>query len=296
MKKITSQKYEQIFKLFIGANLLSDKERRRVFRGLSLIVDQMGIDVTQWSSQAVRDLYIQGTEEAIKQLVENNLKVSVTYNFQKIHRQSMEALIDETDNFLAQALQGVTKTGKLIVSQATLKKIFETVARGQITGASIREMRKEIEARLKKDGLTAVISKNGNKLDLRNYAETLARTEMTKAYNTGHINRMMESGQDLVQVSDHHRECQLCRPWENRILSITGKTKGYPTVDEAEKAGLLHPNCRHSMTPIKMNNFLRNSKVWDTRKQKFVEFGSYAQDKQDLKALLEKNDDIMSEI
>ena len=28
------------------------------------------------------------------------------------------------------------------------------------------------------------------------------------------INRVLENGYDLVQVSDHVGECELCRPWE----------------------------------------------------------------------------------
>ena len=35
-------------------------------------------------------------------------------------------------------------------------------------------------------------------------------------------------------------------PWQGKVLSITGKTKGYPTLEEAKAAGLFHPNCRHA--------------------------------------------------
>lgn len=36
-----------------------------------------------------------------------------------------------------------------------------------------------------------------------------------------------------------------CRPWERRVLSLTGKTEGYPTVEAARAAGLYHNNCTH---------------------------------------------------
>jgi hypothetical protein len=32
------------------------------------------------------------------------------------------------------------------------------------------------------------------------------------------------------------------------VLSISGKTKGYPTFAEAKVAGLMHPNCRHTVS------------------------------------------------
>lgn len=32
---------------------------------------------------------------------------------------------------------------------------------------------------------------------------------------------------------------------DGKVLSLTGETPGYPTMDEAKAAGLFHPNCRH---------------------------------------------------
>jgi hypothetical protein len=49
-----------------------------------------------------------------------------------------------------------------------------------------------------------------------------------------------------VKVSTHRGACELCQPWQGKILSITGKTKGYPTLEEAKAAGLFHPRCRHA--------------------------------------------------
>lgn len=52
----------------------------------------------------------------------------------------------------------------------------------------------------------------------------------------------------MMIVSDAFEECPICRPWERRVLSISG-APGYPSVDEARAAGLFHGNCRHSMAP-----------------------------------------------
>lgn len=45
-------------------------------------------------------------------------------------------------------------------------------------------------------------------------------------------------------------DCRLCFPWEGRILSLTGKTEGFPTYEEARKAGCFHPNCVHTLDPV----------------------------------------------
>jgi hypothetical protein len=74
----------------------------------------------------------------------------------------------------------------------------------------------------------------------------VARTTTAEAHLQGTANRLVEQGHDLIKVSTHRGACPLCEPWQGKILSITGKTEGYPTLEEAKAAGLFHPNCRHA--------------------------------------------------
>jgi len=67
-----------------------------------------------------------------------------------------------------------------------------------------------------------------------------------QAHLEGTANRLVEQGHDLIKVSTHRGACELCQPWQGKILSITGKTKGYPTLEEAKAAKLFHPRCRHA--------------------------------------------------
>lgn len=54
---------------------------------------------------------------------------------------------------------------------------------------------------------------------------------------------------DLVEVTGTPLcECDVCAKYYGQILSLTGATKGYTTVDEAREEGLFHPNCRHYYT------------------------------------------------
>jgi hypothetical protein len=81
---------------------------------------------------------------------------------------------------------------------------------------------------------------------MRTYAEMVARTSTMEAHLQGTTNRLLEHGHDLVKVSKHANPCKKCVPWEGKVLSITGKTSGYKTLDEARESGLFHPNCRHA--------------------------------------------------
>ena len=84
------------------------------------------------------------------------------------------------------------------------------------------------------------------------YSEMLIRTKAVEARSTGMMNRIVENDYDLVQVSSHGAT-DVCGKWEGEILSVTGNTPGYKTVQMATDDGLFHPNCRHAMNVIVSN-------------------------------------------
>lgn len=84
---------------------------------------------------------------------------------------------------------------------------------------------------------------------LADYAELVARTTSAEAFRQGATNQILEtmsSYGDLVQINGHTKfPNSPCIPFENAILSLTGKTEGYMTIKEAKAQGLFHPNCIH---------------------------------------------------
>ena len=81
---------------------------------------------------------------------------------------------------------------------------------------------------------------------LRGYANTHGDNE---AVQRGKEKRVAHR-EELVIVSSHGQfhggGCDLCKPFDGNVLSLTGATEGYTTPDEAEAEGLFHPNCRHT--------------------------------------------------
>jgi len=96
-------------------------------------------------------------------------------------------------------------------------------------------------------GITGFVDSAGRNWELSSYIEMAIRTATGHASLQGHIDRQVELGYDLVKVSSHNGSCPICAPWAGKVLSITGKTKGYPTLEEAKLAGLFHPNCKHTI-------------------------------------------------
>lgn len=86
-------------------------------------------------------------------------------------------------------------------------------------------------------------------VDLKSYAELVARTTSAEAYRTGEETTILDTFDnkgDLVQVIGHSSfPNSPCIPFEDAFLSLRGITKGYTTIDEAKAQGLFHPNCIH---------------------------------------------------
>ena len=103
-------------------------------------------------------------------------------------------------------------------------------------------------------GIDAITYADGKKVNIASYAEMALRTANHRAYLMAEGKKRQEMGLYLVVVSAHATACELCVPWQGKILIddvYGGGTKevgNYPLLSEAMEAGLLHPNCRHNLS------------------------------------------------
>lgn len=96
-------------------------------------------------------------------------------------------------------------------------------------------------------GITGFRDKAGRNWSLRSYTEMATRSTSGQAAIEGAVQRLQDNDYDLVIVSFHGDSCPLCAPWEGEILSLSGHSDEYPSLDEAIAEGLFHPNCGHSL-------------------------------------------------
>ena len=101
--------------------------------------------------------------------------------------------------------------------------------------------------RMAKQGITGFVDKAGRNWGMDTYAEMAVRTATQRASIDAHVDKLRRLGQNLVKVSDAYGECSLCRPWEGKVLSISGDDdpEAVATISQATDAGLFHPGCRH---------------------------------------------------
>lgn len=109
-------------------------------------------------------------------------------------------------------------------------------------------------------GINCIQYKNGRLVNIASYAEMALRTAAHRATLLGEGKKRAEFGVYTVVVSAHANTCELCLPWQGKVLIddvFSGLDKEsaikllqeskYPLLSSAIEAGLLHPNCRHSL-------------------------------------------------
>lgn len=147
----------------------------------------------------------------------------------------------------------------------------ETVAQASapaLLGMQTRlQLAQTVWDRLLAQGVTGFVDRAGRNWELASYVEMATRTVLAQAATQAHLDQLQAQGVGLVIVSDAPQECALCRPWEGKVLAIAGPPGPRTvqaehgihdgvmvdvhiagTVAEAIAAGLMHPNCRHSLS------------------------------------------------
>ncbi|MEV8055162.1 phage minor capsid protein [Streptomyces antimycoticus] len=177
--------------------------------------------------------------------------------------QAVDRLAAETIETVTATHRGVLRAVedgyRQVVAAATAAPLLGTETRRQATQQAM--------TRFADRGISSFRDRAGRRWALTSYAEMAVRTSVARAATEAHMTTLAAVGVDLVVVSNSPRECPLCRPWERAVLSIGGpdgartvdvehavedgrmvRVNVAGSLDEARRAGLQHPNCRHSVS------------------------------------------------
>lgn len=113
-------------------------------------------------------------------------------------------------------------------------------------------------------GLTSFTDRAGRRWGMDTYVEMVLRTGVNRAQNEGRMRGYQAYGVTLLHCSQHLGADDHCQPFQNKILSTDGQTGPrrmvdpatgrevtvdvYSTLQSAVARGLLHVNCRHTLT------------------------------------------------
>jgi hypothetical protein len=96
------------------------------------------------------------------------------------------------------------------------------------------------------------IDRAGRKWKRGNYFNMVNRTVSAQVSRDAYNDTLTDEGRDLVQIigplsSNSH---DACIKWVGRVVSLTGNTSGFPTLQDYVDDGGFHPNCVHSTVYI----------------------------------------------
>lgn len=108
-------------------------------------------------------------------------------------------------------------------------------------------------------GINSITYKDGKQVNIATYVEMCLRTASHRATLLGEGKKRDEYGIYTVVVSAHANTCPMCAVWQGKILidnvfsnpseEYLNENQGkYKLLSEAIDAGLLHVNCRHTLT------------------------------------------------
>ncbi len=182
-------------------------------------------NAASWLSEAVPGLYLMGAGKAA--LV-------------GAHDTAARALAIQEYNRFKEVDSQISRHVEEVIAEAEGRKAKASLAGQPVELSGIHE---------KVVGYKTV---DGKELGLADYAAMLAVTAARNFFNEGSLNNILGRGDDLALISREIRSnsCKVCRKWAGKIVSISGKSKEYPPLEQAVSEGLLHPHCIHTLLPV----------------------------------------------
>lgn len=202
--------------------------------------------------------------------------------FLRINQRAVNALTTQMARDLAGANQALADVGRRIVRQTSQKvlgdpQISEVLARGLVSGGSVRNIAAALRTRLAEGGRELLasgkmteaqlleicdfaggyIQAGSRRMDIRQYTFMVADTQLREAVNYATVKRLEGAGEqfgdpdlfDLVQVMGRMGECPVCDELVGNVFSISGRNKDYPPLSDVGGGPPFHPNCTHNLAP-----------------------------------------------
>lgn len=217
---------------------------RAILNNIKQVLSGLDANAESWCETIVSRDYNEGVDTAL-----GALGGTVTRNMVQIHESAVSVLVGSLTDDLMDAHAYVGRRVMDDWRRMQLKSVTQMLA----TGANPRQAKKEFVWDADYYGVTAFKDKSGAEWTLDNYADMVIRSVSQEAQNTGLLIQLGGMGHDLVQMTEHRSSCPLCAPYEGRVYSVSGNDsrypplKGVPGFDEGYQ--LMHPNCRHRLTP-----------------------------------------------
>ena len=199
--------------------------------------------------------------KALKELYSeyaNALRMQKPNLFAMIHTEAIETAALEMQYQISSGIEQAGRRAQRYIDAAKDEVLRQEGLRSTGvkfgSGQTVEMMKESLKKSLSDKGFLTVQYGSGPKayqVGLDSYARMVARTTTKEVGNLARINGLIETGHDLVKMTEHYPTCGLCATLQGRVYSISGKDKRFPPLSSAFPSGYktVHPNCRHIVTP-----------------------------------------------
>ncbi|MFD7413523.1 phage minor capsid protein [Kitasatospora purpeofusca] len=243
------------------------EQKLRALGNLRQAVEQTVIalrrDADGATREAIAEAYRRGDRAAVADLMlpegQRAAALRALPNARAVDRLA-DAAVAEQQPVYRRILRAVPDAYRQIVARVSGGVLLGTRTRRQAAQRALDQFAER--------GIAGFTDRAGRTWQAASYAEMAVRSATGRAAVLGHTDRLRAMGQRLVVVSDAPLECPLCRPWEGKVLTLDEHQPGPQTLllphatrdgesvtvhvagslTAARAAGLLHPNCRHSIS------------------------------------------------
>ena len=228
-----------------------------------------------WQAAKLRDLrrfqtenrhivarYAPRLDEETRQLLQEQYAEGGSEGFFAMNDRKVNALIGEM-----QAAHQTSQKAALRYMDDVYRQTIRKTALGMATGSmTLKQAVDDATKDFLRQGIQCIRYKNGRQVNIASYAEMALRTASTRATLQGEAALRETLGVDTVLVSQYGACSDTCLPWQGLVYiddvfqvyngphtpggtyGISRNGKQYPLLSVAMKAGLFHPNCRHTLT------------------------------------------------
>ncbi len=242
------------------------KENRRIVGGISPEVERVVNEALETSYENGQNLFTR-VFDRIKSLLFRRKRIGFPKNQSA---KNLESPVLPEKQFFGlnekklRAMQKSVSDDVEKAEHAVLRRMDDvyrrTIYNAQVQlGAGAKTLDQAIDAAVHdflQKGIDCIQYKNGRRVNIASYAEMALRTASHRAMLLGEGAKRDEWGIHTVVVSAHANTCPLCEPWQGKVLvddvfshgtKEEAESMGLPLLSEAIDAGLLHPNCRHTI-------------------------------------------------
>jgi len=152
-----------------------------------------------------------------------------------------------------EALSNAYKSLNTVLNQSTKEaklQVLKDIASGQIQGKGAKAIERILIQKIEEGKI-----KGYNNYELKSVIKTTVQSTLINSRAGAIVQRAIDRGQDLLQVSTHKNPSPMCASHQGQIVSISGTNPNYNKLSSIlfngtyrAGSGIFHPNCRHSLT------------------------------------------------